>query len=189
MSSAFSQAAANADLWETGTGGASLDAGPSPAGTKQSRAQQLAGGNPLWGVPIYQLTVTRERPLFRASRRPPAPPAAPEPEAPPPPPPSEPERPLLTLVGTVTGAPQNVAVVQDQTAKSLLRLHVGEAVSGWILLSIDARRVAVEKNGETVTMALPASAFEAKKCQPSEAVHLCPAEAGKLTRASTAVGL
>jgi general secretion pathway protein N len=115
------------------------------------------GGNPLWGIPISALTATRERPVFSASRRPPAPPAAAEPVAEaPPPPPAEPERPRLTLVGTVTGEPQNVAVVQDQTTKSLVRLHVGEAVSGWFLRSIDARRVTVEKNSQTITVALPA---------------------------------
>src|ERR1700721_2394532 len=31
-------------------------------------------GNPLWAVPFSSLTVTRERPLFSASRRPPPPP-------------------------------------------------------------------------------------------------------------------
>ncbi|MCI0468188.1 MAG: hypothetical protein L0Y57_14520 [Beijerinckiaceae bacterium] len=159
LNGAFSQPTANAGLGDTATGETRLDAEPIPAAAMPSRAQQLAGGNPLWGIPIEKLTATRERPVFSASRRPPVPPAAPEPEAPPPspPPPAGPGRPLLTLVGTVTGEPQNVAVVRDQTAKGFIRLHIGEAVSGWILRSIDARSVTVENNGETVTMALPAA--------------------------------
>jgi len=158
LSSALAQAETSVSLGEIGIGGNRLDAKPSSAAAKQTRAQQPPpSGNPLWGVPIDKLTATRERPLFTASRRPAAPPVAPEPPAErPPPPPAEPERPLLTLVGTVTGELQKVAVVQDQTTKSLVHLHVGEAVSGWFLRSIDARRVTVEKNNQTVTVALPA---------------------------------
>jgi hypothetical protein len=119
LSSAFGQAATSVSLGEIGIGGNRRDA-------EHSRAQQPPpGGNPLWGVPIDKLTATRERPLFTASRRPAAPPVAPEPPAErPPSPPAEPERPLLTLVGTVTTELQKVAVVQDQTTKSLVHLHV-----------------------------------------------------------------
>jgi general secretion pathway protein N len=156
LSSAFGQAATSVSLGEIGIGGNRPDAEPISAGTKHSRAQQPPpGGNPLWGVPIDKLTATRERPLFTASRRPPAPPVAPDPPAEPPAPPAEPERPLLTLVGTATGELQKVAIVQDHTTKSLVRLHVGEAVSGWFLRSIDARGVTVEKNNQTATLALP----------------------------------
>jgi hypothetical protein len=145
-------------LEENDTGRTGRETLSNPAVIKTPGSQlPPPGGNPLWGIPIRALTATRERPIFSASRRPPAPPAAAEPVAEaPPPPPAEPERPLFTLVGTVTGEPQNVAVVQDQTTKSLVRLHVGEAVSGWFLRSIDARRVTVEKNSQTVTVALPA---------------------------------
>jgi general secretion pathway protein N len=157
LSSAFAQVATSVSVGKIDIGRNRLDAEPSSAGTMQSRAQQPPpGGNPLWGVPIDKLAATRERPLFRASRRPPAPPVAPELPAEPPPPPAEPDRPLLTLVGTVTGELQKVAVLQDQTTKSLVRLHVGEAVSGWFLRSIDVRGVTVEKNSQTVTVALPA---------------------------------
>jgi hypothetical protein len=159
LSSATGHAATGLSLRENGVDENRLDSEASPAGTKQSSAQQpIPGGNPLWGVPIDKLTATRERPLFTASRRPPALPAPPEP--PPeasPPPPAEPERPQLTLFGTVTGDPQKVAVVQDQTTKNLVRLHLGEAISGWFVRSIDARRMTVEKDSETVTVALPAA--------------------------------
>jgi general secretion pathway protein N len=174
LSSAFGQAGTSVGLGEIGTGENRLDAEPTPAATKPLRAQQPPGGNPLWGVPINKLTATRERPLFTISRRPPAPPVAPQPPAEAPPvPPAEPERPHLTLLGTVTSEPQNVAVVQDQTKKSLVRLRVGEAVSGWFLRAIDARSVTVEKNGEAVTLALPApGSAPAKPAAVSEIVRV-----------------
>ena len=43
---------------------------PAPA------AQAMPTGNPLWTIPLSQLAVTRDRPVFSPSRRPPAPVAA-----------------------------------------------------------------------------------------------------------------
>ena len=121
--------------------------------------QPPPGGNPLWGIPISSLPVTRERPLFSASRRPPAPPAPwrrppcllPKLRRRPP----EPERPPLTLVGTAIGNPQNVALILNQTTKSFIRLHVGEAALGWYLRSVDLRTMTLEKNNQLVTLSLP----------------------------------
>ena len=137
----------------------SLNTEQHPAITKNPDLRQpLPGGNPLWGIPISSLSVTQERPLFSTSRRPPAPPA---PFAPPPipvaaaPPPAEPERPPLTLVGTAIGKPQNVALILNQTTKSFIRLHVGEAAMGWYLLSVESRTMTLEKNNQLVTLSLP----------------------------------
>jgi len=121
--------------------------------------QPPPGGNPLWGIPVSSLSVTQERPLFSASRRPPA---APAPLAPPPmpvaeapPPPAEPERPPLTLVGTAIGNPQNLALILNQTTKSFIRLLVGEAAMGWYLRSVESRTMTLEKNNQLVTLSLP----------------------------------
>jgi general secretion pathway protein N len=129
-----------------------------PAAPRGVGPRQPSGGNPLWGIPIGALDATRERPIFSASRRPPMPPVVPQRVAAPPPPPkpAKPEQPLLTLVGTAVGTPKNVAVVLDRTTKTLVRLHVGEAASGWIVRSVDSRAMTVEKNSQTVTVALPA---------------------------------
>ena len=54
--------------------------------------------------------------------------------------------------------PRNVALVLDQTTKSLVRLHVGEAAAGWYLRSVDLRTMTVEKNGQVVVLTLPAPA-------------------------------
>src|ERR1700720_131239 len=146
-------------LREKAGGQASPNTEQPPVAPKDVGARQPPpGGNPLWGIPIDALDATRERPVFSASRRPPMPPVVAQRVAAPPPPPkpAEPEQPLLTLVGTAIGAPKNVAVVLDRTTKTLVRLHVGEAVSGWILRSVDSRTMTVEKNSQTVTVALPA---------------------------------
>ena len=76
-------------------------------------------------------------------------------EAPPPPPPAEPEQPHFTLVGTAIGKPQDVALILDQTTKNLVRLHVGEAVSGWYLRSVELRTMTLEKDSQVVTVSLP----------------------------------
>jgi len=136
------------------------------------------GGNPLWGIPLSALTATRERPVFSPARRPPAPPPAPPPAVElPPPPPAEPEQPLITLVGTATGETDRVAIVLDQTTKNLIRLHVGEAVLGWQLRSIDQRAMTVEKSDRRVTLTLPA-APESAATEPVDAP-----EAARISRA------
>jgi len=153
----------NAAIGETLREKAAGQAGPNteqpPTAPKDAGAGQApSAGNPLWAIPISALDATRERPIFSASRRPPAPPVVAQrvTVAPPPPKPAEPEQPLLTLVGTAIGKTQNVAVVLDRTTKTLVRLHVGEAASGWILRSVDSRTMTVQKNSQAVTLALPA---------------------------------
>ncbi|MGJ4993880.1 hypothetical protein ACQR0Z_05690 [Bradyrhizobium sp. HKCCYLS3077] len=117
--------------------------------------------NPLWDVPIATLSAMRDRPIFSASRRPPELPAvAPVVEMrAPPPPPSEPERPNLQLVGTVVGGEDSFAIFIDPSSQAALRLRMGTAHEGWTLQSLQARQAVLQKDGETVTLAMP---------QPSE---------------------
>jgi general secretion pathway protein N len=158
LNDAMGQAAIGVSLHENNTV-QTTNTEQHPTALKNPAAQQPPpGGNPLWGIPVSSLSATRERPIFSVSRRPPAPPVAVQPvaEAPAQPKPTEPERPHLTLVGTAIGKIQNVAVVFDPATKTLVRLHVGEAVSGWFLRSVDLRTITLEKNSQTVTLALPA---------------------------------
>jgi general secretion pathway protein N len=156
-SEAIAQAPVGATLREKASGQTILNTEQPPAAAREVAARPPPGGNPLWGIPLSALDATKERPIFSASRRPPMPPVvAQRVAAPPPPKPAEPEHPPVTLVGTVIGKPKNVAVVLDRATKTIVRLHVGEATSGWILRSVDARTMTVEKNSQTVTLALPA---------------------------------
>jgi general secretion pathway protein N len=163
VNSVMAQVTTGVALEENSLGRTGRDKLPMPAVIQTPGAQlPPPGGNPLWGIPVSALTATRERPIFSPTRRPPAPPPEPVPAAEsPPPPPAEPEQPLLTLVGTATGETDNVAVVVDQNTKNLVRLHIGEAVSGWYLRSIDSRAMTLEKDNRRVTLTLPAASESA----------------------------
>jgi hypothetical protein len=115
-------------------------------------------GNPLWAIPLKSLSVTRERPIFLPSRRPPAPAVAGPPPAAParPPPPPEPERPRLALVGAVVGETEGIAIFLDQATRGIIRLRTGENHSGWVLRSVKSREATLEKNRESILLALPA---------------------------------
>jgi hypothetical protein len=125
---------------------------PLPAARAQVR-------NPLWAIPLKQLTVTRERPIFSPSRRPP-PPAVDNasyvaPVVTRPPKPAEPERPQLSLVGTVASEREGIGVFVEQTTKNIVRLKTGEAHQGWILRAVQGREATFEKDRETAILALP----------------------------------
>jgi len=115
-------------------------------------------GNPLWAIPLKSLTATRERPIFLPSRRAFAPAVAgpPPPPPAPPAPPKEPDRPRLALVGAVVGEAEGIAVFLDQTNQAIVRLRTGENHSGWVLRSVRGREATLQKDRETVLLALPA---------------------------------
>ena len=119
-----------------------------------------ARGNPLRGIPLRALSATRERPLFSASRRPPAPviAAAPAPEPPAMPmaaKPAEPERPPLTLVGTVVSAKKRVAILFNRTTRQVTQVREGEEELGWRVRLVSPRSAVVEKDMRSVTLDLP----------------------------------
>ena len=115
--------------------------------------------NPLWAIPLKELSNTRERPIFSPSRRPPAsavvgpPPAAAPVRVPPKP--SGPQSPELSLVGTVIGEKESIAVFVEDTTKNPVRLRTGEAHKGWTLRSVQAREATLEKDRESVNLSLP----------------------------------
>jgi len=129
-----------------------------PIGTPPARdvAKPVPRGNPLWSVPLSALTVTQERPIFSASRRP-APqaviaPAAEEASAPPRP--TEPERPPLALIGAVLGDGDSIAVFVDRTSQKMIRLRPGESHGGWVLKSVLRREVTLRKADRSETIEL-----------------------------------
>jgi hypothetical protein len=132
-------------------------------------AERPLSANPLWGMPLKQFTVTRERPIFLPSRRPPAPPpsAVTVAKVVAPPKPKEPEQPQLSLVGTISGNDAKLGVFVDQATKAVLRLKVGEDFQGWQLQSIQSREASFQKNQLTFVVALPQPGHS----QPSIAVR------------------
>jgi hypothetical protein len=131
---------------------------PPPDVTAKPTETPTVAANPLWAIPLSALTATRTRPLFTPSRRPPTPVVASVPVAaprPPPPTPAVPQHPNLTLVGTVAGENEGVAVFIDTTTRDTVRLRTGEGHSGWILQSIERRTATLQKGEQTETLAMP----------------------------------
>ena len=118
----------------------------------------VRSGNPLWAVPLSALTVTRERPIFSASRRPPQPaviaPPVTQVRAPAPQPPAEPEHPPFTLVGAVVGEYEAIAVLVDRTNQQLIRMHQGDSHAGWELSEVLPREVTFKKADRTEVLVL-----------------------------------
>ncbi len=132
---------------------------PPPDVTAKLAETPPVAANPLWAIPLSALTATRMRPLFTPTRRAPAPVVASvpvsAPRPPPPPPPAVPQHPNLTLVGTVAGENEGVAVFIDTTTRDTLRLRTGEGHSGWILQSVERSTATLQKGDQTETLALP----------------------------------
>jgi hypothetical protein len=114
-------------------------------------------GNPLWGISLNALTATRERPIFSPSRRPPTPtppalvvvaPALPAPV-------SGPEQIPLTLVGTIVGGANSIAICFNPSTRDVVRLRIGENFQGWVLRAVHGREAAFEKATLQANLALP----------------------------------
>jgi hypothetical protein len=129
------------------------------AATAPASVEHVPSANPLWGIPLQQLSATRQRPLFAPSRRPPPPVVAYQlASAPPPPPPkpSEPEKPRLSLVGTIAAGAEGIGVFQDLASSgSVLRLKMGEGHDGWVLRAVQRREVTLQKGSQTAVLTLP----------------------------------
>jgi general secretion pathway protein N len=153
-----------------------------PPSVPPAAAERTLSANPLWAMPLKQFSVTRERPIFLPSRRPPA--LATMAVAPPkivvPPKPKEPEQPQFSLVGTISSDEDKFGIFVDQATKAVVRLRVGEEFQGWKLQSVQGREASLEKNQQSAVLVLPAPGLS----QPSVAVRNEPwtgtSDAGKL---------
>jgi general secretion pathway protein N len=124
-------------------------------------AERPLSANPLWAIPLTALSGTRDRPIFSATRRPPAPAVAPAaaPKVAAAPKPRERERPQLNLVGTIAGGDEGFGIFLDQSTKAALRLKVGEDYQGWKLRSVQGREATLEKDQQVFTLELPQPGF------------------------------
>lgn len=139
-----------------------------PPATPSLPVEQPLSANPLWAMPVKQFSVTRERPIFLPSRRPPTPPSTVTvAKVIAPPKPKEPEQPQLSLVGTIASDEDKFGIFIDQATKAVLRLRVGEDFQGWKLQSVNGREVAFQKNQQSFVVTLPQPGLS----QPSIAVR------------------
>lgn len=113
--------------------------------------------NPLWGIPLTQLSGTRDRPIFSHSRRPAPAVVAVEERAivRPPPRKKEIEPPQLALVGTIASGNEGFGIFIDQSTKAAVRLKIGEDFQGWKLLTIKGREVTMSKDERSAVLILP----------------------------------
>jgi hypothetical protein len=143
---------------------------------------RVLSANPLWAVPLKQLSATRDRPIFSPSRRPP--PAAAAAEAavvkPPPVRKKEPEAPQLSLVGTIASDEEGFGIFLDPSTKTAIRLKVGDDYQGWRLRAIQGREVTMEKDQQAAVLALPLPGA----AQPNGEVRLLPVSAIKIPSAA-----
>jgi hypothetical protein len=123
--------------------------------------ERALSANPLWAIPLAQLSATRERPIFSPSRRPPPAAVAAEPAIVKAPTVRKkgPETPPLALVGTIASDEEGFGIFLDQSTKAAIRLKVGEDYQGWKLRSVQGRETALEKDQQVVTLALPQPAL------------------------------
>jgi hypothetical protein len=151
---------------------------PPPASVSAPVGERALSDNPLWGIPLTQLPVTRERPIFSSSRRPPPPAVAPAavPKVAAVPKSSEPERPQLSLVGTIVSDGEGFGIFLEQSTNAVLRLKVDEDYQGWKLRSVQSREATLEKDQEVVTLPLPQRGGE----QGASEVRAVPEYAGQL---------
>ena len=146
----------------------------------QAAPERTLSANPLWGIPLTQLSVTRDRPIFSPSRRPPPPAVAEQAPVRPPPPPRKKEitPPQLSLVGTIASDDESFGIFLDQSTKAALRLRVGDDYQGWRLRAIKGREVTIEKDQQGAVLTLP---------EPGEAssgeIRLIPMTASKMPEA------
>jgi hypothetical protein len=134
--------------------------------------ERALSANPLWAIPLTQLSTTRERPIFSPSRRPP--PAAVAADSAIVKAPAvrkkEPEVPQLALVGTIASDEEGFGIFLDQSTKGALRLKVGEDYQGWKLRAIRGREVTMEKDQRAAVLTLPPPGA----AQPGGEVRLLP---------------
>jgi hypothetical protein len=145
-----------------------------PTGPAPERVQSA---NPLWAIPLAQLSATRERPIFSPSRRPPPTAAAAEAATVKAPMvrKKEPEAPQLALVGTIASDEEGFGIFLDQSTKGALRLKIGEDYQGWKLQAIRGREVTMEKDQHAAVLTLPPPGA----AHPGGEVRLLPASAEK----------
>ena len=140
-------------------------ANPLSGGAPETTAGPALSGNPLWAIALKELVSTRERPLFSRSRRPPSQAAATYAVASVSKP-VELERPQLTLVGTIAGDHEGFGIFIDQSGGEVIRLKTGQSHNGWVLRRVERRETVLERNDETVVIALPTPAAQPAAAAP-----------------------
>jgi len=153
-----------------------LSLAPMMTAVERARAADTpaaALANPLAVHALDQLTVTRERPLFSPSRRPPPPPPAPVAAPRVEPKPIDP--PAIVLLGIVSEDGEARAVLRNGTSSKVVRARMGDVVESWTVTLIEARRLVLSHDDRTASYALftgnPAKSGAGRAPTPEVAVQ------------------
>jgi hypothetical protein len=178
--------AADATAQAPGDPGVSVRADLGPPASPRGRppdGDPAASGNPLWAIPLKLLNNTRDRPIFSPSRRPPPAVAVDRPYVPPPvarvQPPPPPEPLTLSLLGTIAGESEGIALFMERNTQMVVRLRTGEAHEGWVLRSVHGREALLEKGDRKETVTLPDPGVEASSAEMPRAAPPPPPDAGR----------
>ncbi|WP_152535558.1 hypothetical protein [Bradyrhizobium sp. Ai1a-2] len=122
----------------------------------------VAVSNPVELQPLPELAVTRDKPLFSPTRRPPPKPVAPvarqEPPPPPPPPPS------VVVLGIISeNGDGRAAIRAGGNGDKVTRVRAGDDVRGWKVERIEPRRLVLTQGERSVDFALFTGAAKAAK--------------------------
>jgi hypothetical protein len=132
---------------------------PAPSRGRSPNGDPATSGNPLWAIPLKSLNITRDRPIFSPSRRPPPAVVVDRPYVPPAvarvQPPSPPEPLTLSLLGTIASESEGIALFMEKNTQMVVRLRTGEAHEGWVLRSVHGREALLEKGDRKETVTLP----------------------------------
>jgi hypothetical protein len=149
-------ASAGTTSTEDGVNSLAINAGETARQPKKPGPDVVSSGNAVLAIPLSKLSMTRDRPIFSPSRRPPPPLVAtpviarPVERAKPP----EPENPPLMLVGTVVGEDTGIAVLVEQATENVVKLRVNDSHQGWTLRSVQGREVTFQKESKSSVLAL-----------------------------------
>ena len=84
---------------------------------------------------------------------------------------------MLSLVGTIVGDSQSVALFLEKNSQEMVRLSAGESHQGWVLSSVHGREALLEKGDRKETVTLPSPDGGAGAAAPSGAPAMPGAQA------------
>lgn len=120
--------------------------------SKKIKPSPTPNGNPIAQISLSSLSVTRERPIFSPSRRPPpikiSLPHLPTKI-------EQQNQPQLVLLGAIAAGHRGMAIFKDEKNQSVIRMRVGESHFGWILQRVNGRQATMKNGNLTTVLAIP----------------------------------
>jgi hypothetical protein len=126
---------------------------PAPSEPARAAIETASPDQPLETVTLAALSQTTTRPLFNASRRPSPPPTVK--------PAMAPVKPKAThlvgyrLTGIVRSSSQRMILLTEEKSGRVVKLHEGDQVDGWLLVSIGTDHVRLSRAGHEIDLLNP----------------------------------